>query len=198
MHAGNILGTRAPDSISWHDLSFVLPLLRFDNNRSIFRIADQIIGTRQKFLTRSRKSIHERLLPVEDTFVIQFREKGTPYLLDHTRVVPSLKASVPGRVVGILCREILSSGASLENPENPLQTITIVRRGSPLLGLGDRGGINGLIFSDCSSVSIGFRTLIGSPPMSLLREITGKCRGIFTSRLHVAKPNIGFADTFRP
>jgi|GEM_PF-1913005 len=35
---------------------------------------------------------------------------------------------------------------------------------------GGRGGINGLIFSPCSSVNIGFRTLIGSPPKSMLRE----------------------------
>lgn len=42
--------------------------------------------------------------------------------------------------------------------------------GRPPLGLGGRGGINGLIFSHCSSVKIGFRTLIGSPPKSVLRE----------------------------
>jgi hypothetical protein len=43
--------------------------------------------------------------------------------------------------------------------------------GGPPSGLGGRGGINGLIFSHCSSVSIGFRALIGSPPMRLIREI---------------------------
>ena len=38
------------------------------------------------------------------------------------------------------------------------------------LGLGDRCGMNGLIFSHCSSVNIGSRTLIGLPPISVLRE----------------------------
>lgn len=46
--------------------------------------------------------------------------------------------------------------------------------GRPPFGLGGRGGINGLIFSHCSSVNIGFRALIGSPPMSLIREIERK------------------------
>jgi hypothetical protein len=46
--------------------------------------------------------------------------------------------------------------------------------GRPPLGLGGRGGINGLIFSHCSSVNIGFRTPIGSPPMSLIRELYKK------------------------
>jgi len=42
--------------------------------------------------------------------------------------------------------------------------------GRPPFGLGGRAGINGLIFSHCSSVNIGFRTPIGSPPTSLIRE----------------------------
>jgi len=42
--------------------------------------------------------------------------------------------------------------------------------GRPPLGFGGGGGINGWIFSHWSSVNIGFRTLIGSPPKSVLRE----------------------------
>lgn len=56
--------------------------------------------------------------------------------------------------------------------------------GRPPLGFGGRGGIKGLIFSHCSSVNIGFRTLIGSPPMCALREIAIKYKGLFHSRLH--------------
>jgi hypothetical protein len=42
--------------------------------------------------------------------------------------------------------------------------------GRPPLGLRGFGGISGLIFSHCSSVNIGSRTLIGAPPKSVLRE----------------------------
>ncbi len=42
--------------------------------------------------------------------------------------------------------------------------------GRPPSGLGGRAGINGLIYSHYSSVNIGFRIPIGSPPISLLRE----------------------------
>ena len=51
--------------------------------------------------------------------------------------------------------------------------------GRPPFGLGGRGGINGLIFSHCSSVNIGFRALIGSPPMSLIRELYKKYNRLF-------------------
>ena len=54
--------------------------------------------------------------------------------------------------------------------------------GRPPFGLGSRGGINGLIFSHCSSVNIGFRTLIGLPPMSLLCEIYRKYNALFRPR----------------
>jgi len=43
--------------------------------------------------------------------------------------------------------------------------------GRPPFGRGGRGGIKGLIFSHCSSVNIRCRLLIGSPPMSVIREI---------------------------
>jgi hypothetical protein len=56
--------------------------------------------------------------------------------------------------------------------------------GRPPLGLVGRGGINGLIFSHCSSVNIGLRTPIGSPPMSLLREIYRKYNALISSRYH--------------
>jgi hypothetical protein len=42
--------------------------------------------------------------------------------------------------------------------------------GRPPLGFRGRTGINGLIFSHCSSVNVGSRTLIGSPPISVIRE----------------------------
>jgi hypothetical protein len=60
--------------------------------------------------------------------------------------------------------------------------------GRPPLGRGGRGGINGLIFSHCSSVNIGFRTPIGSPPMSLIREIYRKYNALFSSRYHAIRP----------
>jgi len=56
--------------------------------------------------------------------------------------------------------------------------------GRPPLGLGGRGGIKGLISSHCSSVNIGFRMPIGSPPMSLLREIYRKYNILFDPRYH--------------
>lgn len=43
-------------------------------------------------------------------------------------------------------------------------------RGRPPLGFSEGFGINGSIFSHCSSVNIGSRTLIGSPPTSVIRE----------------------------
>jgi hypothetical protein len=43
--------------------------------------------------------------------------------------------------------------------------------GRPPFGLGGRGGINGLIISHCSSVNIGCRALIGSPPTRVIREL---------------------------
>ncbi len=52
--------------------------------------------------------------------------------------------------------------------------------GRPPFGLGGRGGINGLIFSHCSSVNIGFRIPIGLPPMSLLRETCRKYNTLFS------------------
>ena len=55
--------------------------------------------------------------------------------------------------------------------------------GRPPFGLGGRGGINGLIFSHCSSVNIGFRALIGSPPMSLIREIYKKYNRLILSAI---------------
>jgi hypothetical protein len=57
--------------------------------------------------------------------------------------------------------------------------------GRPPFGLGGLGGINGLIFSHCSSVNIGFRTLIGSPPMGVLREKALMYKNLFRSRLQV-------------
>jgi hypothetical protein len=68
--------------------------------------------------------------------------------------------------------------------------------GRPPFGLGGRGGINGLIFSHCSSVNIGFRTLIGSPPMSLLREIYRKYNGLFRPRYPAVSPQCGFCNHF--
>jgi len=56
--------------------------------------------------------------------------------------------------------------------------------GRPPVGFGGRGGIKGLILSHCSSVNIGFRTPIGSPPMSLLREIYRKYNTLFSPRYH--------------
>jgi hypothetical protein len=66
--------------------------------------------------------------------------------------------------------------------------------GRPPLGLGGRGGINGLIFSHCLSVNIGFRTLIGSPPMSLLREINRKYNTLFRTRYPAVSPKCGFCN----
>ena len=54
--------------------------------------------------------------------------------------------------------------------------------GRPPSGRGDLGGINGLIFSHCSSVNIGFRTLIGSPPRCVLREMHKKYKTLFHTR----------------
>jgi len=68
--------------------------------------------------------------------------------------------------------------------------------GRPPLGLGGRGGINGLIFSHCSSVNIGFRTLIGSPPMSFLREIYRKYNALFRPRYPAVSPKCGFCNHF--
>jgi hypothetical protein len=68
--------------------------------------------------------------------------------------------------------------------------------GRPPLGLGGRGGINGLIFSHCSSVNIGFRTPIGSPPMSLLREIYRKYNALFSTRYHAVSLKYGFCNHF--
>lgn len=68
--------------------------------------------------------------------------------------------------------------------------------GRPPFGLGGRGGTNGLIFSPCSSVNIGFRTLIGSPPMSLLREIYRKYNALFRSRYPAVSLTCGFCNHF--
>ena len=56
--------------------------------------------------------------------------------------------------------------------------------GRPPLGLGGRGGISGSIFSHCSSVNIGSRTLIGSPPTSVIRENRIKYKELYRLRLH--------------
>jgi hypothetical protein len=68
--------------------------------------------------------------------------------------------------------------------------------GRPPFSLGGRGGINGLIFSHCSSVNIGFRTLIGLPPMSLLRETSRKYNALFNSRYPALSLNNGFCNHF--
>jgi len=68
--------------------------------------------------------------------------------------------------------------------------------GRPPFGLGGRGGINGLILSHCSSVNIGFRILIGSPPMSLLREIYRKYNTLFLSRYSAVSPKYRFCNHF--
>jgi hypothetical protein len=68
--------------------------------------------------------------------------------------------------------------------------------GRPPFGLGGRGGINGLIFSHCSSVNIGFRTLIGSPPTSLLREIYRKYNTLFQQRYPAVSRKCGFCNHF--
>ena len=68
--------------------------------------------------------------------------------------------------------------------------------GRPPLGLGGRGGISGLIFSHCSSVNIGFRTLIGSPPMSLLREKYRKYNSLFGTRYRAVSLKYGFCNHF--
>lgn len=68
--------------------------------------------------------------------------------------------------------------------------------GRPPFGLGGRGGINGLIFSHCSSVNIGFRTLIGSPPMSLLREIYKKYNRLISMRYHAVNTKQRFCNDF--
>lgn len=68
--------------------------------------------------------------------------------------------------------------------------------GRPPFGLGGRGGINGLIFSHCSSVNIGFRTLIGSPPMSHLREIYRKNKALFNPRFRALNRKYGFCNHF--
>jgi hypothetical protein len=68
--------------------------------------------------------------------------------------------------------------------------------GRPPFGLGGRGGINGLIFSHCSSVNIGFRTLIGSPPMSLLRELYTKYNRLFLQPISIGCAANGFCNHF--
>lgn len=68
--------------------------------------------------------------------------------------------------------------------------------GRPPFGLGGRGGINGLIFSHCSPVNIGFRTLIGSPPMSLLREKHRKYNALFRSRYRALNRKYRFCNHF--
>jgi hypothetical protein len=52
--------------------------------------------------------------------------------------------------------------------------------GRPPFGLGSRGGISGLIFSHCSSVSIWLRTPIGAPPASVLHEMYAKYKPFFS------------------
>jgi hypothetical protein len=68
--------------------------------------------------------------------------------------------------------------------------------GRPPFGLGGRGGINGLIFSHCSSVNIGFRALIGSPPMRLIREIYRKYNALFRQRYPAVSLKCGFCNHF--
>jgi hypothetical protein len=68
--------------------------------------------------------------------------------------------------------------------------------GRPPFGLRGRGGINGLIFSHCSSVNIGFRTLIGLPPMSFLREIYRKYNVLFRPQYPAVSLKCGFCNHF--
>jgi hypothetical protein len=68
--------------------------------------------------------------------------------------------------------------------------------GRPPFGLGGGRGIKGLIFSHCSSVNIGSRALIGSPPTRVIREINRKYKGLFVTRLHAVRPKYGFCNHF--
>lgn len=68
--------------------------------------------------------------------------------------------------------------------------------GRPPFGLGGRAGINDLIFSHCSSVNIGFRTPIGSPPMSLIREIYRKYNALFSPIYPPVSLKYGFCNRF--
>lgn len=68
--------------------------------------------------------------------------------------------------------------------------------GRPPFGLGGRKGINGLILPHCSSVNIGSRALIGSPPTRAIREIYRNYNALFSSRYRAVAPNYRFCNHF--
>lgn len=65
--------------------------------------------------------------------MIEFRKKGTPDVLDNPGLMPGFEAPVAGRIVRILFRQVFPPRPSPENPEYPLQTLSISRRGAPAL-----------------------------------------------------------------
>jgi hypothetical protein len=66
--------------------------------------------------------------------------------------------------------------------------------GRPPLGLGPRSGMNCLIFSHCSSVSIGSRTLTGSPPASVIVNILLKNKCLCQPRLRAVTRKYRFCN----
>ena len=66
--------------------------------------------------------------------------------------------------------------------------------GRPPLGLGPRSGMNSLILSHCSSVSIGSRALTGSPPASVIVNIFLKYKCLIHFRLHALTRKFRFCN----
>ena len=101
--------------------------------------------------------------------------------------VASTKDSSQSRIPPSSNSERKARHISLKTPVLRIQRIPSKQArssagGRPPSGRGGLGGINGLIFSHCSSVNIGFRTLIGSPPRCVLREMHKKYKTLFHTR----------------
>ena len=78
----------------------------------------------------------------------------------------------------------------------PSKTSRSATLGRPPLGFSGLLGIKGAILVHCSSVNIGSRTLIGSPPKSVIREIYRKYNPLFNTRYPMVTRNSRFCNHF--
>jgi hypothetical protein len=170
-------------AIDHHQVLRSLASLRFSDSRAPFFAGMNVASTKDSSQSRipsasnsDRKALHMSLSTPASCQSLKRRQhvEGSGYSSGRSRhLAPVL------RTQRMPSRQARSSAG-----------------GRPPFGLGGRGGINGLIFSHWPSVNIGSRTLIGSPPMSLLREIYRKYNTLFRTRYPAVSPKYGFCNHF--
>ena len=95
------------------------------------------------FFCRDEGCIDERLFPIEYPVCVEFREKGSPQVLQDIGFVPFLETTPAGGRMRIPIRKISPPGSRLEYPEDPLEDQPIIGSGTTSLRtdrfLGDEG-----------------------------------------------------------